>query len=298
MIGTGAAIAMALLGAGQTAASVYSTKKSGAINEKALAAQRDSDTASAQLERERLAQEKTLSEEQLAAAERARQESLAWDKERYNSYIQARQPYWQAGQSVFNSLLGLANGARTPGGFSLPAPSAPHAAVGPKATLTAEQAMPAVNPNDPASIDAAIKKAAQITQGSGYNDANVDYAYWRPKFGADPEYAYHRELGWQAGPQDMPANGPYAAAGGAAGGGAAAAPASASAAAPPRSLYAMAVDPTAAAGPAQPTNRGQTIASQFLSAKPSGVPRMSLMDLVLMASGIPNAAMGASGRVA
>lgn len=134
-LGTAAAIAIGLGTAGaQTAASIYNTRSANKTNQQALEAQRQEADRAAELERERLAEERAAREAQLALererdAERARvrEQMMQMDAQRWNDYLSIHQPHWALGANVLGNLYDLAG---IPRGASLPASGIPPAGSG------------------------------------------------------------------------------------------------------------------------------------------------------------------------
>ncbi len=63
-------------------------------------------------------------------------------------------------------------------------------------------------PPPPKDLSAALSSANQIAYGGAQKHA--DPSYWTALWAKDPEYAWKRMLGWQAGVSDAPTSGPYA----------------------------------------------------------------------------------------
>lgn len=123
-IATGTALAIAALSSAGTSA--YATKRSGDINRRALKAQETSDERAQKTEWQRmdlerqqaeaaLSEEKRWREEQAALQreessrkERLYNEAVTRDRERYQEYLRAWQPHWQAGAGVLNNLYDIA----------------------------------------------------------------------------------------------------------------------------------------------------------------------------------------------
>ena len=125
-IGTAAAIAIGLGSAGATAASnIYGQRSASKTNERAIDAQRVAEAEAARIENARLQEERAAHERSLAAAEKGRQEGLAFDRERWNSYMGAQRDYLNS--PLFANLLDLARGggARGVGGGAQPRAVAP-----------------------------------------------------------------------------------------------------------------------------------------------------------------------------
>src|SRR3972149_11387385 len=97
MIGTAAAIALAATTGAQTASSIYSTRRAGAINERAIDAQAASEAEALRLDQQRINQEAA-----------GREQYYNFEQQRWNDYVQAHQPYWNVGQQAFNSMADLA----------------------------------------------------------------------------------------------------------------------------------------------------------------------------------------------
>ena len=118
----------AALGAGAAfsgVSSIYASKRAGDVNRRSLEAGERSDTRAAELEQQRLTDEREAREADLAeiaaareaqlAFDRQRYEAgLAWDRERWGGYFDVMRPHWQMGQGVGRSLYDLMG--ITPGG--------------------------------------------------------------------------------------------------------------------------------------------------------------------------------------
>lgn len=63
-------------------------------------------------------------------------------------------------------------------------------------------------PETPKTVEEAMKVANDI--GYGGQQKHQDPEYWRSMFAKDPDYAFKRMLGWQAGGNDVATSGPYA----------------------------------------------------------------------------------------
>jgi hypothetical protein len=123
-LGTAAALAIALGSAGATAASnIYSTRSAAGINRRSLDLQATSDQQAADEARATREASERLERDRMAAAEAARQDAIALDKQRWNDYVTAHTPQWQAGQRILQSLFEMAN--VQPG--SMPVPQMPSA---------------------------------------------------------------------------------------------------------------------------------------------------------------------------
>ena len=116
--------AIAIAGAvGTTASNIHSTRSAARTNRESIAAQRESEAEASRLEAEAQRQEAVRQERELAlarerdaATERARQESTAFDRERWNSYMEASRPQWEMSGRIFNNLIDLAGGGSSQGG--------------------------------------------------------------------------------------------------------------------------------------------------------------------------------------
>lgn len=97
MIATGTALALAA--AGSIGTGIYNAKKTADTNKRALEASERSDTRAADLERERLAEERRRAEE-----------DAAWRRDAYNAYLQADQSRWNDYMGVYGSRAGNAQG--------------------------------------------------------------------------------------------------------------------------------------------------------------------------------------------
>ena len=112
IVGTAAAIAIgAGLFGGTTAAGIYSSRSAANVNRRSIDAQERSDQRAADLEAQRLAEERRQYD---AAVQR--------DRERWADYTRVWEPHWQMGQGVLGSLYNMAG--LQPGA---PGPSAPSA---------------------------------------------------------------------------------------------------------------------------------------------------------------------------
>jgi hypothetical protein len=110
-IGAGVALAIGLGSAAASAGtSIYAAHRAGSTNDKSVAAQQASEAGDRQLARE-----------QLAANERARQDALKLDQQRWGDYISAHQPLWNQSGQIFGNLVNMATGQR--GGAPMAAPS-------------------------------------------------------------------------------------------------------------------------------------------------------------------------------
>ena len=108
MIATGTAIALAALGS--TGASIYASNRSASINRQSLRAQEQSDQRAADLEAQRLAEER-----------RQYDEAVRRDRERWADYTRVWEPHWQMGQGVLGSLYNMAGLQPGAPGASAPA---------------------------------------------------------------------------------------------------------------------------------------------------------------------------------
>ena len=131
IIGTAAAIVMAITAGGTAASSIYGTKRAASVNERGIAAQRDES-------REAMALQTSEAEKQRVWEAEQRRQQREYDQGRWDSYITANQPHWQVGQQALGSLTDLAG---LPGGTFGPGASGP--AVGSAPATTAAGAAPA-----------------------------------------------------------------------------------------------------------------------------------------------------------
>lgn len=297
MIGTGAAIALSLMAGASTAGQVYSTKKAGDLNSKSLDAQRTSDQAALELERQKATDSAALTREQMAQAKAQHDEDLEFQRERYTSAMQAWQPYQQAGQGIFGSLLDLTKGGR-PGAVNLPAPrSAPMPGGGGASAGGGSGPAPKVDWTAP---------PEQLTEQlngyfTGAGAATTETPYWvreagnlvaRGKELNDPDYANRRLMAAEV-----------------FGGGAAAPPMSTSrpslaktagptSPALPTSLLQLAMSSGGGSDrqPSATASMGRAIAAKLMpNAMPNIAPGVSLMDLILSGGGKATGALGATG---
>ena len=134
-IGTAAAIAIGLgTAVGQTATSIYGTKKSGDVNRQALQAQERGDVRADAYNREELAlqreiaeRQRLLEEQKLADARAARQAAMDMDRQRWTDYININRPNWDVGRRVLGNLQDLAgySGGGRPSSAPIQAPAMP-----------------------------------------------------------------------------------------------------------------------------------------------------------------------------
>lgn len=109
MIGTAAALAIALGSAGATAASnIYGTKKAAETNKRSLEATERDSVRAADLERESTRELLAFQREEAARRDAARQQAMEFDRQRWGDYTRIHEPHWQMGSGVLQSLTGLA----------------------------------------------------------------------------------------------------------------------------------------------------------------------------------------------
>lgn len=150
VLGTAASIALGIGAiAGSTASSVYGTRAAAGQNRRAIDATERGDTRAAEIERERLAEEKRALDAQLAEARREREAQLAeerrWreeqarlqreeaarkerlyteavgrDRERWQDYLRINEPHWRQGSGVLGSLYDIAGFSGQAPGFAPP----------------------------------------------------------------------------------------------------------------------------------------------------------------------------------
>lgn len=172
-VSTGVGLAIAGAGLGASAASNYlGQRRAGKINERSIDATERSDTRAAEIERERLAEEKRALDAQLAEKKRAEDEKLKYDREeaarkerqyneavamdrqRWQDYLRINEPYWRQGAGVLGSLYDIAGfGGQAP---AYAPPTQPTAGTGmprPTNPPPSPEGLPGTgwgSPNDPA----------------------------------------------------------------------------------------------------------------------------------------------------
>lgn len=116
-VGTTAAIGIGLGAIGaSTAAGIYGTHSANKTNERSQELQAANDSRAADLQAAQLAEQKAEYNAKLTA-----------DQGRWQDYLKANQPTWNASGGVLQSLYGLANLGKAPS-FQMPSGSAPTSA--------------------------------------------------------------------------------------------------------------------------------------------------------------------------
>ena len=126
-------IALAIGGGASAATSIYSAKRAGKTNDRALEAQERSDASEVDLRREELAEVRRQQE--------ARQAS---DDRRWNDYVRINEPTWRTGAGLLRSLYDIAGGGGQAPAYQPPAQ--PSAGVTPTYAGTAPRSSSGMTP--------------------------------------------------------------------------------------------------------------------------------------------------------
>ena len=179
-LGTKAIIALVLGTAGASAATnIYAAKRAGDTNRRSLDASERSDQRALAFEREEAARKERQYQSEAAWREKATQQAIDLDKQRWADYVAIHRPHWQLGASTLSSLYDLAGftgGETAPAAMPTGGPPGTMAPAGTGAPPSA--GLPPVPP-DAGRVAAATRLAGvqpqttPIPQGSGMSLADL-----------------------------------------------------------------------------------------------------------------------------